>query len=292
MLTLFTIPRAFSGQAGIAQDNAIASWTRLHGCEVILFGDDPGVAEAAARHGVRHVPEVKRNPHGTPLLDDVFIRADALARWPLLCFVNADIVLFHDLLTAVEAVAAMRERFLIVSSRFNLAIIEPLCAEQRADLRTEALQEHRMYPAGGTDIFVYRRGLFGEVPPFAIGRGYWDNWLMRRARECGAELVDVTGAVVVVHQDHDYAHVTGVSPGAANDAPFALDEAQQNLALAGGAGRLYTAYDASAVLGSDHRLLSTLRPTMWRRRSKAWLRRLVTGISPGILRRFRGIISI
>jgi len=177
---------------------------------------------------------------------------------------------------------------LIVSSRFNLAITEPLCGVRRSALRAEALKESRMYPAGGSDIFVYRRGLFGVVPPFAIGRGYWDNWLMRRARECGAALVDVTGVVVAVHQDHDYAHVTGVPAGAANDAPFALEEARQNLAMAGGQGRLYTVYDASVVLSRDRRLISTLRPTMLRRRGKAWLRRMLAGIAPGVLRRIRG----
>ena len=45
------------------QANAIGSWIRLNAsCEVILFGDDPGVAEAAARFGVRHEPQLARNP--------------------------------------------------------------------------------------------------------------------------------------------------------------------------------------------------------------------------------------
>src|ERR1700730_85846 len=118
------------------------------------------------------------------------------------------------------------------------------------------------------------------VPPFAIGRGYWDNWLMRCARERRANLVDATGVVVAVHQDHDYGHVTGVPGDASDHVVLATEEAKQNLALAGGLGRLYTVYDATTVLIRQGRLISTLRPTMVRRRAKAWLRRVVA-LAPG-----------
>ena len=127
MLTLFTIPKAFSGRIGLLQANAIGSWVRLNAnCEVILFGDDPGVAEAAARFGVRHESQVTRTPQGTPVLSDIFARADAIARHPLLCFVNSDIILFNDVVTAARMVAARYRHFLMVSSRFNLRIQEVL----------------------------------------------------------------------------------------------------------------------------------------------------------------------
>lgn len=277
MLTLFTIPKAFSGHAGVIQDNAIGSWSRLgSGCEVILFGDDPGVAGAAARHGARHVPDVARNSFGTPTLDEIFTRADALARNPILCFVNSDIVLFDDIVAATRSVAG---RFLMVSSRFNLGITDPLAfgPDWDRDLRARALDEARMYPAGGSDFFVYPRALFGAVPPFAIGRGYWDNWLMFRARQCGAKLINATDAVVALHQDHDYAHMAGVPASAVNgDFPIhATEETERNLFLAGGHRSLYTVYDATEILSSDGRLVSTLRPTLLGRRAKAWLRRKI-----------------
>jgi hypothetical protein len=288
MLTLFTIPKAFSGHVGIIQDNAVGSWIRLgSGCEVILFGDDPGVAEAAARHGARHVRDLQRNRFGTPVLTDVFTRADAMARNPLLCFVNADIILFKDIIVAAQVVA---DHFLLVSSRFNCRIAGPLPFGPNwdRDLRARVLHDGRMYPAGGSDIFLHPRGLFGAVPSFAIGRGYWDNWLMLRARQRGANLIDATNAVVAVHQEHDYAHVAGVPPDAKDDdlAFAATEEAEQNLALAGGRRRLYTTYDATEVLSADGRLLSTLRPELFFRRAKAWLRR-ATPLAPAALRRWR-----
>jgi hypothetical protein len=277
MPTLFTIPRAFTGHAAIVQDNAIGSWSRLGpDCEIILFGDDAGVADAATRHRVRHMPHVQRNSAGTPILTDVFARAEAAATHSVLCFVNSDIILFEDFLNAV---ASLSGNALMVSSRFNCGIDERLTFGPNwdRDLRARALSEARMYPAGGSDIFVFRAGLFGEIPPFAIGRGYWDNWLMLRARQRGARLIDATPAVVAVHQEHDYAHIRGMTaPPAGGRFPTQMtDEIAYNLRLAGGVGRLYTVYDATEVLTADGRLVSTLRPTLVWRRGKAWLRRRV-----------------
>jgi len=297
MLTLFSVPRAFSGHTGVIQHNAIESWVRLDAdCEVILFGDDAGVAEASRRHGVKHEPQVMRTPQGTPILRDVFDRADAIARHSTLCFVNADIVLFVEILAAMRRVAATHRRFLIVASRFNSQIEEPLVFDDGWDraLRVTARNEGRMYPAAGSDIFIYPRGLFGTVPPFAIGRNFWDNWLMHRALENGARLIDATEIITAVHQDHDYSHVPDM-PTDAKKGPVVINgEGQQNLALAGGVGRLTTVYDATEILTADGRLVSTLRPRLVRRRIKAWLRRAAGILAPRLwtmLSRLRHAVS-
>ena len=44
-----------------------------------------------------------------------------------------------------------------------------------------------------------------NVPPFAIGRLKWDNWLVWKARVQGFPIIDVTEAVTIVHQNHEYA---------------------------------------------------------------------------------------
>ena len=64
------------------------------------------------------------------------------------------------------------------------------------------------HPAGplALDYFVFSRGLYREIPDFAVGRANWDNWMVFGARSAGADVVDLTPSVVAVHQRHDYGH--------------------------------------------------------------------------------------
>ncbi|NLT75105.1 MAG: glycosyltransferase, partial [Planctomycetes bacterium] len=61
----------------------------------------------------------------------------------------------------------------------------------------------------GLDYFVFPKGLYREIPPFAIGRTAWDNWLVMAPHTYGAAVVDGTEFITAVHQDHDYGHVAG-----------------------------------------------------------------------------------
>jgi hypothetical protein len=284
MLTICSLPKAFSRHTRVIQDNAIGSWKRLRpACEIILIGNDPGVAEAAIRHGVRHEPSITRNELGTPILTDVFSRMNKLANYPFLALVNADILLLEDFLSAIDVVVRLRKKFLVIASRFNCRIDQPLSFDLGwdAELGRQARVENRMYPAAGSDVFVYPRGLFGAVPSFAIGRGYWDNWLMYEARRMGAELIDVTAVATTVHQLHAYETVVGLSSQNASDRHvYETKEGRKNLELAGGRGRLYTAFDATEIMGADGRLQSSWNPFLIRRRGKAWLRRRIQVLSP------------
>jgi hypothetical protein len=279
MLSIFSIPKAFTGQTDVIQNNAIGSWKRLGAdCDIILFGDDPGAADAAARYNARHEPNIERNEFGTPVLGELFARINTLSQQPFIAFVNADIILLDDFIPALKSIARSPARFMAVSSRFNCWIDHALTFEQGWDaaLRKRARTENRMYPAAGSDIFVYPRGLFQAVPPFAIGRGYWDNWLMYEARRLGAELIDLTSAATAVHQIHPYDTVAGVPPDSSLDRHvYETKEGQLNLELAGGRGRLFTVFDATKVVTAQGQVQSTLAPHLLRRRIKAVVRRRV-----------------
>jgi hypothetical protein len=282
VLSLFSVPKTFAGAAAVIQDNAVASWTRLgNDCDIVLLGDDPGVAAAAARHGVRHQPVIARNALGTPLLSAVLRQMDESARFPLVALVNADIVLLDDFLPAVLSVSRNNRNFMLVASRYNCRIDTPLRFENGWDaaLRVQARAENQMYPAAGSDIFVFHRGLFGEVPELAIGRGYWDNWLMRDARRNHASLIDATACLTSVHQEHGYGHVPGVPAAADDESVYRGEEGRRNLALAGGHQGLYTMFDATHVLmTADGRLRSTWSLPLAHRRLKASVRRIVRGL--------------
>jgi hypothetical protein len=210
--TLFSTPKKFDGQIGVIQRNAIASWTRMNPApEVILFGTDAGTAEIAAEFGLRHVPTVKCNEWGTPLVSDLFEQAQRLASGAAVCYVNADIVLFDDFGQAISRVAGWSDRFLMVGRRTDLDVTRSIDFDHHdwaAQLRNRARREGKLQIARSIDYFAFSRGLYPEMPPLAIGRFWWDNWLLWKARSLQAKVVDATKAVLIVHQNHDYSHTT------------------------------------------------------------------------------------
>ena len=231
MITFFATPKPFRGHIGIIQRNAIRSWKLTHpDAEVILFGNEEGAAQAARDLGARHETEVERNSFGTPLLSSLFERADRLARHERLCFLNADILLTDDFLAASSRLAQMRETSLMVGRRCDVDITEP-CDFSRSDwcehLRSVARERGRLRPPQWIDYFMYPRDLLrGQVPPFAVGRPGYDNWLLWKVRSMGVPVVDATQVILAIHQNHDYSHHQNGEYGFWNGA-----EAQQNYAL-------------------------------------------------------------
>jgi hypothetical protein len=210
-LTIFATPKRFQGHIGIIQRNAIASWTRLNPRpEIILFGTDDGTAEAAREFGLRHVPIVKANQWGTPLVSDLFQQAETIGTGSALCYVNSDILLFDDFPQAIERVSGWSDRFLIVGRRTDLDVTGPLEFEQNwaPNLRDRAKREGKLQIARSIDYFAFSRGLYPAMPALAIGRFWWDNWLLWKARSVRARVVDASKAALVVHQNHDYSHTT------------------------------------------------------------------------------------
>src|SRR5262249_29691791 len=146
------------------------------------------VAEAARDAGADHVEHLERTPRGTPRLDSAFREVDRVAAHPLRCLVHTDVLLQPDLLASARVVAEAAPGFLMVG-------------RTREDDGT-------MRGAAALDWFVFPAGLYTEIPPFAIGRACFDNWLVWKARQ-EAIVVDATRAVKAVHQRHPYDHLAG-----------------------------------------------------------------------------------
>lgn len=235
MITLFTIPKPFAGHIGIIQDNAIRSWTRLPGSEVILFGDEDGLAAAATRLGVRHVPGIGRNEQGTPLVSDAFDQVRRLATTPLLAYANTDIIFEALLLGAAAAVRdAGLDQWLLVGQRHDLDVTERLDFADgwEAALHADVAERGRLHGKAGMDFFLFPRDMPVRLPYFAVGRPGWDSWLIYQTRAAGIPVVDATAVVMAVHQNHPPAY-------RAHDA-----EARQNTRAAGGHYHMGTLRDA------------------------------------------------
>jgi flavin-dependent dehydrogenase len=118
----------------------------------------------------------------------------------------------------------------MVGSRWNLDLNEQL----EFDETWERTLRSRIATGGARaspvwlDYFVFSRtSPLVELPPFAVGRPRWDNWMIFRARSLGIPVTDATACVDVVHQNHGYPHV----PEATGDR-WHGPEAEANHALA------------------------------------------------------------
>jgi hypothetical protein len=263
VLTLFSIPKPFHGHIEIIQQNAIKSWTLMRPRpEIVLFGDEKGTAETARLFGTRHVPQVARNEYGTPLVNDLFDQAQRTAAHNVLCYVNADIILMSDFLQTVSRVIDWRNPVLMVGRRWDMEMAESLDFSTGWEnaMRSRLDSSGVLHAATGIDYFVFPRGMWRDIPPFAIGRTTWDNWLIYRARAIRVPVVDVTKALVAVHQDHNYLHVSSKA-GDVWKGP----EAKQNLELAGGWKHAFTLDDATHLLANGRPRLAISSKHLLRR---------------------------
>lgn len=222
MLTLFTTAKPFKGHSAIIQRNALKSWTLLHpAVEVILFGDEEGAAEVCTEYGLRHEPKVERFDSRVPFVDSMFARAQRFARHEYLCYSNCDIVLLDDFWLAFEVAVAWRERFLLVSRRWDVDITQAIDFKRSGwaeSLRRLTLTEGVQQDESWIDFFLFSKGLFPDIPRMIVGHCYWDNWMIWKALAMGVPVLDASSFVTPVHQNHGYSPESGRIRGASIDA--------------------------------------------------------------------------
>lgn len=260
LMTIFTAPKPFTNpHIALIQRNAIRSWLELGPeVEVLLIGQEDGLAEFAAEMDIPHLPDVARNKEGTPLVSSIFALAREYSRTSLLAYVNADIILLPDFVETARSVAAQASNFLLVGQRWDMNITTPLDVSPgwQARLLESARRENRLHPRGGSDYFIYPRAAFANMPAFAVGRAGWDNWMIYAARYDGAAVVDTTAGINIIHQDHDYSHLPQGQPH------YRLPETFENVRLGGGKLTIFKLDDTNRRL-VDGRLAR--HPFSWER---------------------------
>ena len=233
-LSIFAIPKPFNGRDDIIQRNAIGSWLRLTSAdEIFLFGEAHGTARVAQEVGVRHSAKIQCNEFGTPRVSEAFAGAAAQCRGELLMYANADVIFQSDL---TAAIARLQQHalgpFLAIGRRVNAFVDRLIDWQQTSDLiwLSQRCAEGRRESILCKDYFVYPRGWFTNLPPFAVGRGNWDNWMVYAAKQMRMKVIDVSLCVTAIHQDHNHDHVVGGQRAAYVHGA----EARTNQRLAGG----------------------------------------------------------
>jgi hypothetical protein len=194
--------------------NAIRSWALLEPkCQIVLFGDEFGVAEAAAETGSVHVANIECNQYGTPRLDWAFRCAQQLAEYRLTCYLNSDVIVFNDLPRTSARVGF--PRFLMIGERTDLDVTVPLDFDEgwQERLRVQSQERGSAHGPTGMDYFVFPTGMITDMPRFVVGRAGWDNWMVYNARASRIPVIDASRAINLIHQTHDYSHHVGPKKG-------------------------------------------------------------------------------
>ena len=206
MLTIFTIPKPFTEQhINTIQRNVIQSWLKLSGCEVILVGNDKGAQKTAQEFKIKHIPEVKRNEFGTPLLNSAFALVKKHSKNNLFCYINADIILLPNFSESIKILP--EKNFLAVGRRTDLDISKEIDFENndwQNNLNEKIKNNGIPHSFAGIDYFIFNRDSFNNLPPFAVGRIGWDNWMILEARRRKMKTIDTTATITAIHQNHDY----------------------------------------------------------------------------------------
>jgi hypothetical protein len=230
MITFFSVPKSFKGHIAIIQENAIKSWLKLiPKCEIIIYGDEEGIKEICDKYDLVHVPIIKKNEYGTPTLDYIFKNVQTIAKNNILCYVNTDIILLNDIVTTIHRIPF--KNFLIVGQRRDVDIFNNINYEDMRwenDLKEYVIKNFKPLN-GGIDYLIFSKGIFNNLPPFAVGRAGWDNWMVYNSRKLNIPTIDATQSILAIHQNHSYSHVPQRS-----NSTYGGPESENNVKIGGG----------------------------------------------------------
>lgn len=190
MITFFSIPKPFKGKDAISQRKAILSWKKSSpGGEILLFGNEEGMEDAAKELNALQIREIRENGNGTPYLNFVFEEAKKIAKNNVLVYSNADIIFEPGIIQAIEKIK-------------NLPLY--LIIGQRLDLNERG--EKRLHGYSGMDYFIFPKNFPVKLPDFFIGRPGWDNWLVYKTHSLKIPIIDATEMIKAIHPDHESSH--------------------------------------------------------------------------------------
>ncbi|PJA01683.1 hypothetical protein COX74_01375 [bacterium (Candidatus Gribaldobacteria) CG_4_10_14_0_2_um_filter_41_16] len=270
MPTIFTIPKPFNdSKINIIQRNAITGWTKLgRNFEIILIGDEPGIAEIAEELNLKHIREVKKNEFNTPLLSSAFALARNLSRSDILIYANSDII-FSDNLSKIFKYLP-KNNFIAAGRRWDLEISELIDFDNPTwgeELKIKVKKNGRLHSSAGMDFYIFPKALLADLPDFAVGRVGWDNWVIYEAKRKKITLIDITEFSAVIHQTHDYPAFNQGAQRKINP------EAKKNYSLVKDIAGIYTLEDADYKLTAAGLKINWLGRYSWLKRYLKYLRK-------------------
>jgi hypothetical protein len=169
---------------------AVETWLKTPGIEVLFLGESTrdGFLQIVTPRRRLHYLDVPKRGDRVPRFDKMVEYAAIIAiqhDQALTCIMNADIYIQPEQIPFIED-------YLIPRAKPFLAVGQ----------RIEA--DGTYLPPCGCDYFIMPTTYAWEIkiPPFAIGRCTFDNWMMYNALQTGVPLIDLTRVFDVYHQKH------------------------------------------------------------------------------------------
>jgi hypothetical protein len=247
LITFFSAPKPFTNpHIATIQRNAICSWSLLPDVEVILLGEEEGLAQAAKELGVKHLPDVVCNESGIPLISSMLQLARENSQSDLLCIINADMLLMPDFVETAKQAVKLKDKFVLLSQRWDLDVTQPIEFTEGWQDRLLSIvhRQGNLHRPAGSDFFLFPKSCYTDIPDFTIGRAGWDNWMIYNAHQKKWPVIDCTPSIMIVHQNHDYSHLPD------GKSHYDHPETNENIRLAGGQAAIrYT------IVDSTHRLV-------------------------------------
>ena len=235
MISFFTCPKKFDGHLDVIQRNAINSWLSLDPIpEVILLGNDEGVKEFAEEKNIKYCPDIEKyGSRSLPLISSIFQKGQELSSNPFCCWINSDIILPKELPEIVKTISSFFQDkpFLIVGERTSVNILNKIDFSNDIQIKSifnKAKSEGASDGIWAIDYFIFPKGMYKEIPPFAIGCSCYDNWLIAYAKENSIPIINTSRIITVIHQNHDHLSKGGFVSS------FSGEDAQRNQRLAVG----------------------------------------------------------
>lgn len=245
MITIFAVPKPFDEQFNVIQRNAIGSWLKLKPrCEIILLGNEKGVAEFAFEFSIKHIPNVALSKFGTPLVPDVFEKAIGQASNKIVAYLNADIILLQDFMEAFLKIDL--PLFLMGGQRTDVEFRDSIDfndTDWAKKIKDFAEKHGQLHGVAGMDYFVFPSSIPFSFPSnFAAGRPGGDNWTVYRTKFLKIPFIDATPAITAIHPNHKHYFAQGE-----NDR-WEGPESKENQKLAGGKDYVFTLSDADLII--------------------------------------------
>lgn len=273
-MIIFSVPKPFIGEFDVIQNNAIRSWLSIKPRpRIVLLGDEKGIEEVAQRYNIETVKTIHRNKEETPLLDSIFKIISSYKNESLKMFINSDIILLEFPMHTINQMKQKFKSCVIVGRRFEKLIRTPIKTDE---INKNSFIKGLSYKSNSwIDYYIFTDNCFPIVPPFALGRTFWDKWLVGSVLKNNIPLIDGTNDICAIHQTHSYI----VHDNKDRKMVWAGTEALYNLTLAGGWKNLKTISNATHKL-KEGKMMRLSNKTL----SLGWILDLIPSLWPFYLR--------